>query len=148
MSIPGDLPEQSPEPVLVITESSPRWPVPTVGLSVILLVFGVALIFQSHRWAKTPAYANLLTVFSAPMWGLLYLAAAVLMAAGLFLRKIRWVGLSAHALTFVLLLGWEFGFLIRYATDSATTIVNVVSWATYIGLVMWSTKCLDEHPST
>jgi hypothetical protein len=122
-----------------------RWPAVTLSLTVILAVFGFALIFQSSRWSKTPAYANLLDVFSAQTWGLIYLGATLCMVVGLVLRHTRWVGLAAHALTFMLLFGWELGFLIRYFTDSATTIVNVISWSTYVGLVMWSTRRLDDH---
>ena len=37
-------------------------------------IFGLSLIFQSHRWRATPAYHVLLLIFSAQVCGLLFLA--------------------------------------------------------------------------
>jgi hypothetical protein len=87
----------------------------------------------------------LLNVFAADTWGYVYLGASAVMAAFLAARQHRLFGVLAHTAVFVLLLGWEFGFIVRYLTDSATTIVNVVSWATYIGIVIWSALLIDRH---
>jgi hypothetical protein len=122
-----------------------RWPCSTIATTIILGVIGLALIFQSNRWGRTPSYANLLAIFSADTWGCVYLAISVGMGLCLMMRHQRIFCVLAHTAAFVLLLGWEFGFIVRYLTDSATTIANVVSWATYIGIVVWSALLIDRH---
>lgn len=126
-----------------------RPPVQTVVVTVILAVFGVALIAQSDRWAHTPAYGNLLRIFSADVWGVIHLCVAAAMVTGILLPAYRLVRLAAHTLAGVLLLVWEGAFIIRYLTDSGTTIVNVVSWGTYLMLVVWAMRLIDPvHPNT
>lgn len=122
-----------------------RFPVPTLSVTVILLGFGLALVFQPARWTRTPAYGNLLAVFDATTWGCIYLGAAVLMAAGLVLRRFRAVSVAAHAVAMAVFLGWELAFDVRYVTDKATTIANVIAWLTYTGLVVWSGQLVDRH---
>jgi hypothetical protein len=122
-----------------------RLPIPTLWVTAVLLAFGLALIFQSDRWTKTPAYGNLLSVFSADTWGYIYVGGAVLMAAWLAWRKTRPISVAAHAVAFALFMGWEFGFDVRYITDKSTTIANVIAWLTYAGLVLWSGQLVDRH---
>ena len=119
-------------------------PVQTVLITVILAVFGVGLIVQSDRWARTPAYGLLLQMTTADVWGVVYLAAAVLMGVALLVRQRRAVGIAAHTLTVALLAMWEFAFCVRYLTDNATTIVNVISWGTYLFLAVWSALLIDR----
>lgn len=132
---------EHPEPATV----RERFPIPTVSVTVILLAFGLALILQSNRWSRTPAYGNLLNVFDAGTWGYIYVGAAVLMVAGLVWRGIRTVSVAAHAVSFALFTGWELAFDVRYFTDKATTIANVIAWLTYTGLVVWSGQLVDRH---
>ena len=123
-----------------------RPPVPTVAITVILAVFGVALIVQSDRWARTPAYGNLLRIFSADSWGYVYLGVAVAMCAGILLRRHRMVRLAAHTLAGILLLVWEGAFFIRWVTDGSTTVANVVAWGGYVSLAIWAMRLIDSHP--
>lgn len=116
----------------------------TVLITMVLVVFGIGLIAQSDRWARTPAYGLLLQITTADVWGLVYLAAAALMTAAIALRTRRIVQLVAHTLTVMLLGMWEFAFIVRYITDSATTVVNVVSWSTYLFLAVWSALLIDR----
>lgn len=135
---------------IALTQRLWRPPVQTVAVTVILAIFGVALIAQSSRWAHTPAYGNLLRIFSADVWGVIHLGVAAMMLAGILLPAYRLVRLAAHTLSGVLLLVWEGAFIIRYLTDSATTVVNVVSWGVYLMLVVWAMRLIDPvypHPA-
>lgn len=123
-----------------------RPPLSGFGVVAVLAVFGFALIFQSSRWYKTPAYGNLLHIMSAPTWGLVYLAVAALMASGLILWGHRRINVAVHTVAFALLLSWEVSFVIRYLTDSATTVVNVMSWGAYMFLVIGSGLAIDRRP--
>lgn len=120
-----------------------RPPVQTIAVTIILAVFGVALVTQSDRWARTPAYGNLLHIFSADMWGAVHLGVAATMVAGMLLPAYRVVRVAAHTLAGVLFLVWESAFVIRYLTDSSTTIVNVVSWSVYVMLAIWAMRLID-----
>ena len=124
-----------------------RRPLTGFGVVAVLTVFGLALVFQASRWSKTPAYGNLLHIMSAHMWGFIYLAIAVLMGSGLILwNSNRTVNVIAHTLAFILFAVWEMAFIVRYFTDSATTVVNVVSWAAYLFLVYGSAMTIDRRP--
>jgi len=112
-----------------------------------LTVFGLALVFQASRWSKTPAYGNLLHILSAHTWGAIYLVVAALMGSGLVLWNTnRAINVVAHTLAFILFAIWEMAFIVRYFTDAATTVVNVVSWASYLFLVYGSAMALDRRP--
>lgn len=122
----------------------PRYPLSTVGIAVILTIFGLALIFQSDRWSNTPSYGNLLILLPADAWGGVYLVGAALMIAGLA-WQVRWLGLAAHAVAFMLLLGWEFAFGVRWLTDDGTTIANVVAWGTYVAILLVSVRLFNAR---
>lgn len=124
-----------------------RFPLPTLGLTAILAIFGVFLIAQSSRWHRTPSYGNLLTLMPADAWGGVYLGVAAIMAIAL-IWPTRWLALGAHAAALVLLLGWEFAFLIRWLTDSGTTIVNVVSWGVYVAILLRSAQLINSRAAT
>lgn len=123
-----------------------RIPVQTVILPVILGLFGLSLIFQSVRWTRTPSYGNLLHILSADVWGVIHLLVAALFVVSILLRPQRMVSVIAHTLGFVLLAGWELAFVVRYLTDGATTIVNVVSWGTYLFLLILSARRIEGQP--
>jgi hypothetical protein len=121
-----------------------RRPKQTIGLAVILTALGADMVVRSSRWYKTPSYGNLLKIMPADAWGAIYLGVALVVVLGLVLKTNRIVRLGGHTLAFVLLLGWEFAFVIRSITDSGTTIANVVSWGTYLTLALWSGQLIDR----
>lgn len=135
-----------------ITPDTPGWqqgskakrPWAGFGITAVLAIFGTMLVVQSDRWYKTPAYGNLLHIMTADTWGYVYLGIATLMCFGLIFWGSRRVNVATHTLAFVVLAAWEVGFIIRYLTDQSTTIVNVVSWGTYIFLVVSSALAIDR----
>lgn len=106
-------------------------------------VFGLDLLGQPGRWSRTPAYGNLLQIAGAHVWGVVYLAAAVLMGCYLIFTTRRWFAVIAHTATFILAAMWLVAFLIRWLTDSGTTVVNVVSWSVFTALVCRSAVGID-----
>lgn len=127
-----------------LTTHALRRPKQTIGLAVILLALGGDMVLRSSRWYRTPSYGNLLKIMSADAWGAVYLSVALVVVAGLVLKTNRVIRLAGHTLAFVLLLGWEFAFVIRSITDSGTTIANVVSWGTFLTLAVWSGQLIDR----
>lgn len=121
-----------------------RLPVLTTMLTGILTIFGLALIIQSDRWYRTPAYGDLLHILSADAWGVIYLGVAAALAAAIAARRWHSLAIAAHTLAIILFAAWDLAFVVRYLTDSATTAVNVVSWATYTTLAVWSALSIDE----
>lgn len=119
----------------------------TRAIAVLFGVLGMAMIFQSERFSRTPAYANLITLAPAEFWGSCYLVIAVLLAAWR-LKNWRWIGVVGHTLAFVLLGVWLIAFIIRYLTDSSTTIVNVVSWSMYLLALLRSSAGLESESAS
>jgi hypothetical protein len=118
----------------------------TFGAVIALWGYGLGLVFQSSRWYRTPAYANLLHITSADVWGYVYLGVGGLMALGLVLWGNRALNVAAHTLAFVLLAMWEVAFIVRYLTDSSTTVSNTISWAAYMFLLFSSALTIDRKP--
>lgn len=116
----------------------------TLGLSAIILIFALGLIFQPARWSATPAYGNLLLVLSAPVWGLLYLIVSTALLCAAIFPRVRFVTISAHTLAFILLASWEAAFVVRTITDTKTTIANVVAWGTYLAIVVFSAMRIEQ----
>lgn len=121
-----------------------RWPKQTITLTLILTALGSDMVIRSSRWYRTPSYGNLLKVMPADAWGAIYLVTALTMLLGLVFNTNRIARMVGHTLSFVLLLGWEFAFVIRSITDSGTTIANVVSWGTFLCLAVWSGQLIDR----
>jgi hypothetical protein len=125
---------------------SREWPPgPTVFITAVLFAFGLALVFQASRWARTPAYGNLLNILLAPTWGYVYLAVAALMVLAMVFWTYGQLSVAAHTAAFALLLVWEAAFFIRYRTDSATTVANVLSWLAYLYILLLSAKLSKRH---
>lgn len=101
-------------------------------------LIGLGLVLQPDRFSRTPAYGNLIHVFTAVTWGALYLAVAAGLALWLAGVTPIWFGTSAHTIAVMLVGGWLAAFVVRYATDSATTIVNVASWTVFLILTVQS----------
>lgn len=109
------------------------------------LALGVTMILQPYRWEHTPSYANLIHIASLNVWGTLYVVAAVLFIAYLAGYKREWYAIIIHTFAFVLTIVWLTAFVVRYATDTGTTIANVVAWATYLVLIVKSALAIDEY---
>ena len=121
-------------------------PVQSIAVTLMLYIVGIALLAQPERWSRTPAYGNLLILATARTWGIIHLAIGILLFLAVFIaRSSRAFSIVAHTLTIMLLATWEIAFIVRYLTDSATTVANVVSWASFLFLAVRS-ALLFEHP--
>lgn len=105
---------------------------------------GVALWLQPSRWHNTPSYANLLSILSTEVWGGIYLAVSAVMLAAVWQVRSRVLVVTAHTVAIALTGSWLLGFLVRYFTDSGTTIVNVVSWSTFLIFLIRSAVIIDD----
>ena len=119
------------------------WGALTWSKRVVTLAFlGVAagLLLQPDRFARTPAYHNLLTLCSAQTWGALYLGCGLMLFGASMIRgRTRMTAqIMAHTLATMLAGWWLLAFVIRFATDDSTTVVNVVSWSVYVILLLHS----------
>lgn len=119
------------------------WTTRTVIVAYVAI--GVGLTLQPSRFANTPSYANLIAFTPSEAWGCGYLAvAALLVAWRLSQRPTQWLGILAHTAAAILTMWWLAAFVIRYATDDGTTIVNVVSWSVFLSLVARSAQGIDD----
>jgi hypothetical protein len=117
------------------------------------LAIGLGLLVQPSRFTRTPSYANLLILAGAPTWGILYLLSALSLALWLGLQPTqpyepnqpRW-GIAAHMIPIALTAGWLIAFVVRYLSDTATTIVNVVSWSVFLALLGHSEAMVFREP--
>lgn len=117
---------------------------PAIQMAIAYFVIGVFLWIQPDRWANTPSYANLLQLASTGVWGSIYLASALLMAAAVRFRARRIVLVVAHTVAIALTAAWFLAFVVRFATDDGTTIVNVVSWGVFLSRLIQSAVILDD----
>lgn len=106
---------------------------------------GITLITQPGRYANTPSYANLLDVMPAQAWGAIYCSVAAIKLAAITRYHARALTVLAHTIGITLVAVWLVAFIVRYATDDGTTIVNVVSWGTYLYLNVRSVMMLDDE---
>jgi hypothetical protein len=114
-----------------------------VAVSLIAMALGAGLWLQPARWHKTPSYGNLLQIASTQAWGTLHLAVGVILMVYLFAYSPRWFAILSHTMAFALFASWWVAFVIRWSTDDKTTVVNVISWATYVALVLLSVLQID-----
>jgi hypothetical protein len=115
-------------------------------MTAVFFTIGITLIFQPGRYSNTPAYGDLLEVLNPTAWGALYLAGAIFTALAFLLYRRRVLVTIAMFAGGVDALGWWLAFIERYATDSGTTIVNVVSWSTDLYLIIRCIVTLDDAP--
>lgn len=101
-------------------------------------LIGVGLLAQPDRFSRTPAYGNLIRVFPATTWGMLYLVAAAGLGLWMWGRLPAWWGIAVHTAAIMLVGGWLLAFIVRWVTDDSTTIVNVASWSTFLLLTLRS----------
>jgi hypothetical protein len=125
------------------------YPVAAVRLNLVVMsaaftIFGLSLLFQSHRWQSTPAYHVLLEIFAAQAWGGLFLVSGVLLgAAARLYGRMRWLAVAALMLALALTAGWMLAFTVRYLTSSDTTPETWVSWAVFGFLLLKAAARLD-----
>jgi hypothetical protein len=104
----------------------------TLGvMSAAFTIFGLSLLFQSSRWASTPAYHVLLQILSARTWGWLFLVSGVSMGVACWQFQRRWLLIACLTLAFALTNGWMLAFVIRYLTSPNTTPETWVSWGVF-----------------
>jgi hypothetical protein len=121
---------------------------PRAHMALMMGVFtaiGVTLLLQPARFANTPSYANLLAVLPAWAWGAIYLVTAVLNVWSILDYKARVLVVVTHTVGISLGAAWWAAFIVRYATDNGTTIVNPVSWTVFLYLMIRSAMMLDDH---
>lgn len=121
---------------------------PRAHVAVIAAVFyaiGITLWLQPARYADTPSYANLLGILPQHAWSLIYVGTASLKVSAIWRYSLRPLVVVSHAVAIALESAWLVAFIIRYLTDSGTTIVNVVSWSVYLYLSVRSALMIDQH---
>jgi hypothetical protein len=115
-------------------------------VTIAYLAIGVTLIVQPARYDNTPSYGLLLELLSQTAWGVIYLVVASSLGAGIVCarwRRGRLVAVVSHTAAIALTSVWTAAFIVRWFTDSGTTIVNVVSWSVYLALLARSVSQLD-----
>jgi hypothetical protein len=122
----------------------------TRTLLIAYLAIGVGLTTQPDRFANTPSYANLLISAPAQLWGCAYIVVATLFIAWRLVQTTSTVphpgfGIFVHTVALALTAWWWVAFIIRYATDDGTTIVNVVSWGVFLSLIARSAQGLNPE---
>jgi hypothetical protein len=118
-------------------------------MSAAFIIFGLSLAFQAHRWESTPAYHILLQIFSAQVWGVLFLASGAAMGAAAWqFGQHRWLVIAALTAAFTLTTGWMLGFVVRYASSPNTTPETWVSWAVFDFLLVKVAISLDRPAAT
>ena len=121
-----------------------RIPSALVAVTIVFYAFALALWLQPSRWANTPSYGVLLSIFPQSVWGTIYAVLAILLSATIWKPTLRPLAVTAHTASIALIALWLVAFIIRYATDPGTTIVNVASWSTYLMLLIQSALVLDD----
>lgn len=126
-----------------------RWLTKTAAhmivMAAVFAAIGLTLWLQPHRYDNTPAYANLLEIARQRTWAAVYLAAAALKIAAI-VRRGRTLFVITHTVSITLVSIWLGAFVLRYLTDSGTTVVNVCSWSVYLYLVVRSALEADDRP--
>jgi small-conductance mechanosensitive channel len=102
------------------------------------VLIGAGLLIQPNRFSRTPAYGNLIRVFPAQTWGVIYLVIAAGLALWVLGRVPAWWGIAIHTVAITLVSGWLLAFVVRWITDDSTTIVNVASWSIFLLLTIRS----------
>ena len=119
-----------------------------VAVTVTLLAFGLDLWFRGDRYARTPAYANLLALAPTHVWGVAHVASGLLCVAALRLRSNKIVVATAHTIGLALLGFWLAAFVVRTVSDDATTAANVIAWSAYLLMLTRSAQLVDLSEPT
>lgn len=116
-----------------------------IALFAVCSFLALGLWFQPSRFSKTPAYANLLTLFPQYIWANLYAIVAILLAALIVFYDKPLLGAITFTATITLLLVWWSVFIVRWITDAGTTDVNVISWGVFLYLAMRAAWLTARH---
>jgi hypothetical protein len=125
---------------------------PTAGklnlyvMSCAFVIFGLSLMFQSHRWESTPAYHVLLQVFRAQAWGVLFFLSGAGMGVAAWQFASRRAVIASLTVAFTLTTGWMLAFVVRYVTSPDTTPETWVSWAVFDFLLLNVAISIDRGP--
>jgi hypothetical protein len=92
------------------------------------MIYGLGMVLQSTRFDATPAYRNLSQMLDIRLWGVAYLMTAIMFSVYTLLTTGRLYGIITHIVALVVTGIWLLAFVIRWLTDSGTTVVNVGSW--------------------
>jgi hypothetical protein len=111
---------------------------PGLLVTVMFFAFGLTMLLQPGRYNNTPSYANLIQIAGLTTWGVAYLIASLMMASFFAYFRSEWFAVAAHSFAFMLSAVWLGAFVVRYATDDGTTIVNVCSWTAFTILILHS----------
>lgn len=114
-------------------------------MAVLFGAIGITLWFQPGRYANTPSYANLLAILPQHVWSVIYLTASLLNTLSIWRYSYRGLVVVTHTVAIVLITAWLVAFVVRYLTDAGTTIVNVLSWSTFLYLAVRSALMVDDH---
>lgn len=121
-----------------------RWRADTITIALVHLAIGANLILDDRRFANTPSYGNLLQIMSAPWWGTIFVTVGVILGVALFVRLPRPLIVAGHTAAIAVTAVWLAAFIVRYFTDSSTTVVNVVSWSVFLSLLIRAMLGLDD----
>jgi hypothetical protein len=106
-------------------------------------IYALSLLLQGQRWAKTPAYHDLLAVMPQAAWGACHAAASAALFAAVVFRRERWLSVAALTVALVITVPWTLAFMVRWATSDSTTPVTWVSWAVNAYLLVRAAVLLD-----
>lgn len=91
-------------------------------------IYGLGMVLQPRRFSATPAYGNLTKLLDIRWWGVLYLVMALMFGLYTVFLTHRTFGIATHLIGLAVTGYWLVAFLIRWVSDSGTTVVNVGSW--------------------
>lgn len=111
---------------------------PGVVIAIAYLGLGLDMLLQPDRFSSTPAYGTLTQVLNIRIWGGCYLLAALLLTVFVSLITNRQYGVIAHTASGAVTLVWWLAFVVRWATDPHTTVVNVISWGVFLAVIIRS----------
>jgi drug/metabolite transporter (DMT)-like permease len=106
-------------------------------------VYALSLLLQPARWSRTPAYRNLLAVLPAHEWGICFAAVSAVLFAAVGLYGKRWLSVTALTAAAAITVPWTLAFLVRWATNDATTPETWVSWGVNAYLIARAATLLD-----
>lgn len=120
---------------------------PGALICVAYTVYGLGMVMQPARFASTPAYGILTQLLDIRWWGGAYLLIAGLFAVYTVVVTGRVFGIVTHMLALLVTAMWLLAFIVRWLTDSNTTVVNVASWLVLTLLIARSATLITEaHP--
>lgn len=119
--------------------------IPASIISAAYMIFGLALWLQPGRWSRTPAYGILLDLFPQQVWGSIYIVVALVLALSVWVTNAHSVGIAAHAVAIALTTVWLTAFVVRWVTDSATTVVNPVNWSVLLAVLIYSMSLVSKR---